>query len=162
MFNFLIFYQRDLSLAWHFNEVPRGKAPMDDIESTVKNLSKVLSEYADIDTPNKFAEFANEISNVDYLFLSKEQLLKEPEEVAKAAPIPTILKIHKVKRLKERNWFVNKFYYFREAFGALFYSKVWCTQKYMVYTKVCGHKSRYISDDSIFNRCEDGHVAGEE
>ena len=41
-----------------------------------------------IDTLKKFAEFAIEMSNVDFLFLSEEQLLKEPEEVAKAAPIP--------------------------------------------------------------------------
>ena len=70
----------------------------------------MLSGDVAINTQKKFAEFDNEISNVDCLFLSKEQLLKEPEEVAKAVPIPTTLKIHKVKWVKEGNSFVNKFY----------------------------------------------------
>ena len=54
---------------------------MDGIGGTIKNLvyRKVLSGDVVVDTPKKFAEFANEISNVDCLFLSKEQLLKEPE-----------------------------------------------------------------------------------
>ena len=90
-----------MSVEWHYNEAHHGKGPMDGIGSTIKNLiyRKVLPEDVVIDTPKKFAEFANKISSVDCLSLSKEQLLKEPEEVVKAAPIPTILKIHKVKRV---------------------------------------------------------------
>ena len=97
---------------------------MDGIGGTIKNLvyRKMLSGDVVIDTPKKFAEFANKICNVDCLLLSKEQLLKEPEEVAKVAPIPTTLKIHKVTQVKEVNSFVDKFCYLSE--GALFYSKV--------------------------------------
>ena len=81
MFNFLISFQQDVSLEWHYNQTHHGKGPMDGIGGTIKNLvyRKVLSGDVVIDTPKKFAEFANEISNVDCLFLSKEQLLKEPE-----------------------------------------------------------------------------------
>ena len=81
VFNFLISFQQDVSLEWHYNEAHHGKGPMDGISGTIKNLvyRKVLSGDVVIDTPKKFAEFANEISNVDCLFLSKEQLLKEPE-----------------------------------------------------------------------------------
>ena len=75
-----------------------------------KTWSTVLSGDVVTDTPKKFAEFVNEIGNVDCLFLRKEQLLKEPEEVAKAVPIATTLKIHKVKRVKDGNSSVNKFY----------------------------------------------------
>ena len=70
----------------------------------------MLSGDVVTDTPKKFVEFANEINNVDCLLLWKEQLLKEPEEVAKAIPIATTLKIHKVKRVKDGNSSVNKFY----------------------------------------------------
>ena len=70
----------------------------------------MLSGDVVTDTPKKFAEFANETNNVDCLLLWKEQLLKEPEEVAKAIPIATTLKIHKVKRVKDGNSSVNKFY----------------------------------------------------
>ena len=69
MFNFLIFFQKDVSLEGHYNEAYHGKDPMDGIGGTIKNL------------------------------------------VAKAAPIPATLKIHNVKRVKEGNSFVNKFYY---------------------------------------------------
>ena len=91
-----------MSLEWHYKEAHHGKGLMDCIGGTIKNLvyRKVLSGDVVTDTLRKFAEFSNEISNVDCLLLSKEQLLKEPEEVAKAAPIPTTLKIHKVKRVQ--------------------------------------------------------------
>ena len=114
LFNFLVFFQKDLSLEWHYNEVHHRKGSMNGIGGTIKNLvyRKVLSRDVVISTPKKFAKFANEISNVDCLFLLKEQLLKEPEEVAKAAPIQTTLMSHKVKQVKERNSFVNKFLLF--------------------------------------------------
>ena len=98
-----------MSLEWHYNKVHHGKGTMDGIGGTIKKLvySKMLSRDVVIDTPKKFAEFANKICNVDCLFLSKEQLLKEPEEVAKVAPTPTTLKIHKVTRVKEVNSFVE-------------------------------------------------------
>ena len=114
--NFLIFFQKDVSPEWHYNEAHHGKDPMDGIGSTIKNLvyCKKLSGDVAIDTLKKFPKFANEISNADCMFLSKEQLLKEPEEVTKAAPTPTTLKIHKVKRVKEENLLVNNIYYLSE------------------------------------------------
>ena len=113
VFNFLILFKRCVP-TMALQQTHHGKGPMDVIGGTIKNLvyHKVFSGCKDavINTPKKFAKFANEISNVDCLFLSKEQLLKEPEEVAKTAPIPTTLKTHTVKWLKEGNSFVNKFY----------------------------------------------------
>ena len=122
---------------------------------TIKNLvyRKVLSGDVVIDIPKTFAEFANEVSNANYLFLSKEQLLKDLQEVAKAAPKPKTLKIHKVKRIKEGDLFVNKFYYLSEDLEPSF------TRKYGVQ---CGHKATGIPDDNICNHCEDEYVAGEE
>ena len=82
-------------------------------------------------TPNRFAEFANEVRNVDCLFLSKGHLLKEPEEVTKGTPIPTTLNIHKVKRVTGGNSFVNKFYYLSENLEPFFTCKygVQCRHK---------------------------------
>ena len=105
-----------------------------------------------IDTPKKFAEFAYETSNVYCLFLSKEQLLTKSEQVAKAAQIRATLKIHKVKRVKEGNSFVNRFYYFSEDLEPFF------TREYGVQ---CGHKVTDISDD-ICNYCGDEYVADKE
>ena len=127
---------------------------MDYFGCTIKNLvhCKVLPEDVVIYTPKKFAKFANEASNINCLFLSEEQLLTESEEVAKAAPIPTTLKIHKVKRVKEGNLFANKFYCLSEDLELFF------TRKYGVQ---CGHKAADISND-ICNYCEDEYVGGEE
>ena len=81
---YLDIFSKNVSQEWHYNEVHHGKSFMDDIGGTIKNLvyRKVLSGDVVIDTPKKFAEFAKEMSNVNCLFLSKEHLLKEPEEVA--------------------------------------------------------------------------------
>lgn len=100
---------------------------MDGICGTIKNLvyCKVLSGDVVIDTPKTFATFANEISNV--------------------APIPTTLKIHKLKWVNQENSFVNKFYYFSQNLVTLF------TRKYVV---KCGHKATNISDNSICNQGE--------
>ena len=103
-----------------------GKVPWMASVAPSKTWSTVLSRHVVINAPKKFGKFANKISNVDCLLLLKEQLLIEPEEVPKATPIPTTLKIHKVKRVKDGNSPVNKFYE-EWGFGALFYSKVWCT-----------------------------------
>ena len=84
------------------------------IWSTIKCCLELLSSR------QKFAEFDNEINNVDCLFLSKEHLLKEPEEVEKSAPIPTTLKIHKVKRMKEGNSLVSKFYCLSEDMDSFY------------------------------------------
>ena len=59
-------------------------------------------------------------------------LLKEPEEVTKATPIPTTLKIHRVNRVTEGNSFVNKFYYLREGLEPFFTCK---------YGLQCRHKA---------------------
>ena len=106
------------------------------IWSTIKCCLELLSSR------QKFAKFANEISNVDCLFLSKEHLLKESEEVEKSTPIPTTLKIHKVKRVKEGNSLVNEFCYLSEDMDSFYNWK---------YGVQCGHKVSCISNNNICN-----------
>ena len=62
-----------MSQEWHYSEADHGKGPIDGIDGTIKNLvyRKVLSGNVVIHTPEKFAEFANEISNVNCMFLQK-------------------------------------------------------------------------------------------
>ena len=62
-----------MTLELHYNEAHHGKRLMDGIDGIIKNLvyRKVLSRDVVIDTPKKFAGFANEISNVDFLVLLK-------------------------------------------------------------------------------------------
>ena len=67
--------------------------------------------------------------------------------------VPTTLKIHTVKRVKEGNSFVSKFYYLAEELETFF------TRNYGVQ---CGHKATDISENNICNHCEDEYVAGEE
>ena len=78
VFNFLILFKRCVP-TMALQQTHHGKGPMDVIGGTIKNLvyHKVFSgcKGAVINTPKKFAKFANEISNVDCLFLSKEQFL---------------------------------------------------------------------------------------
>ena len=68
----------------------------------VENLvyRRVLSGDVVINTPREFAEFANQISSVNCLFLNKSEFIQEPEEVSKAMPIPSTLSVHKVSRVR--------------------------------------------------------------
>ena len=52
VFNFLIIFQKDVSVEWHYNEAHHEKTPMDDIGGTTKNLvhHKVLSGAVVIET----------------------------------------------------------------------------------------------------------------
>ena len=74
------------------------RPPRERLDGTVNNLfsRRDLSGDAVINTPREFAEFSNQISSVDFLFLDKSEFIQEPEEVSKATPIPSTLKVHKV------------------------------------------------------------------
>ena len=79
VFNFLRYFQKDVALELHYNEAHHGKGLMDGIGGIIKNLvyRKVLSRDVVFDTPKKFAGFANEISNVDFLFFWKNSYLQK-------------------------------------------------------------------------------------
>lgn len=128
---------------------------MDGIGGTIKNLvhRKVMSNAVVINSPEEFSSCPNEISNVDCLFLRKEDLLKEPEEVAKAIPIPTTLKIHRVKRVKQGSTFENEFFFLSED------SEPFFTRKYGIQ---CGHKVMHLANDNLCNYCENEYIEGEE
>ena len=101
VFSLLTHMQPYINTEWHYNEAHHGKGPMDGIGGTVKILvyRRGLSGDVVINTPKEFANFADQITSVNCLFLENTELLKEPEEVTKAPPIPSTLKIHKVQRV---------------------------------------------------------------
>ena len=97
VFSLLTHMQPYINIEWHYNEAHHG--PMDGVGGTVKNLvyRRVLSGDVVINIPKEFANFADQITSVDCLFLENTELL--PEEVTKAPPIPSTLKIHRVQRM---------------------------------------------------------------
>ena len=94
----------ELSLEWHYNEAHHGKGPVDGVGGTVKNMvyRRVLTGDIVIDTHKQFANFAQEVCNVDSLFLPDESLIEEPEQIKHAKPIPHTLQKHKVVRCFSR------------------------------------------------------------
>lgn len=114
IFKLLTKIQPGRLIEWHYNEAHHGKGPMDGIGGTVKNkvFRKVLSRDLVIDSASQFASVANDITNVESLYLGSENVLDEPEDIDSVSAIPETLKTHKVVRKKSRNGvFYNEFFY---------------------------------------------------
>ena len=142
IFHLITLIHQDISLQWHYNEAHHGKGPMDGIGGTVKNMvfRRVMSGAIVINHPKEFATFANEIAQVDSLYLASEEVMDEPEEVQSAKPIPQTLKVHKVVREKnEQGVFCNKFFYLSSD-EVPFYTQ-W-------YIQACGHVIKNLDDNT--------------
>ena len=63
------------------------------------SLSQGFIRDVVINTPWEFTDLSNQISSVDCLFLDKSEFIQEPEQVSKATPVPSTLKVHKVSRV---------------------------------------------------------------
>ena len=132
------------------------KGQMDGIGGTVKNLvyHMVLSGDVVINTPRELAEFANQISSVDCLFLDKSEFIQEPEEVSKATPIPSTLEVHMVSRVRNGpHSFSNHFLKLSEDLYPFHVEK---------YGVQCGHNVININDESLCNNCYKRYILGEE
>ena len=155
VFSLLTHIQQQIHIDWHYNEAHHGKGPMDGIGGTVKNLvyHKVLSGDVVINTPKEFADFANRIANVDCLFLEDAEMVTEPEDVTKASPIPSTLKIHKVKRVADGpSTFSNHFFYLSEDLEPFH------TETYGV---KCGHRFNEVEDENTCQQCYQQYNPGE-
>ena len=64
-------------------------------------FKSAMSSDIVIDDAKDFATFVNKIARIESLYLASEAVLKNPEEVKNAAPIPETLKVHVV--VCERN-----------------------------------------------------------
>ena len=81
---------------------------------TVKNtiFRKVLSGEVMIGSPEEFTWYANQIWQVDLLYLPTAQIPDEPEDVQYSSLIPDMLKTHRVVRgLSNHKIPYLKFYY---------------------------------------------------
>ena len=145
----------NITIEWHYNEAHQGKGPMDGIGGTLKNLvyRRVLSGDAVINTPPKFAEFSNQISSVNCLFLDKPEFIQEPEEVSTHA---NTVNIESSKFSRVRNGphsFSNHFFKLSEDFEPFHIEK---------YGVQCGHSVSNINYESVSNNCYKRHILGEE
>ena len=129
---------------------------MDGIGGTVKNLvcHRFLSGNLVINTPREFAEFATQINSVDCLFLEKSEFIQEPEEVSKAKPIPSTLKVYKVSRVRNGpHSFSNHFFKLSEDLEPFHVEK---------YGVQCGHSVNNINYGNLCNNCYKRYILGED
>ena len=89
MFKLLTLNDPEIGLEWHYNEAHHGKGPMDGIEGTVKNtiFRKVLSGELVIGRPEEFTQYANQICQVDSLYLLTTEIPDEPEDIQYSSSI---------------------------------------------------------------------------
>ena len=83
VFKLLTLIHPDIGLEWHYNKAHHGKGLMDGIGGTVKNtvFRKVLSGKVVIRSPEDFTRYANQICQVDSLYLPTAEIPDEPEDV---------------------------------------------------------------------------------
>ena len=120
---------------------------MDRIEVTVKNLvyRRLLSGDVVINTLREFVEFANQISSADCLFLNKSEFTQEPEEISKATPRSSTLKVSCVRN--------GPHSFLSEDLEPLH------VQKYGI---ISGHSVNNINNESLCNNCYKRFIFGEE
>ena len=114
MFKLLTLIPSEIDLEWHCNKARHGKGPMNWIGGTVKNIvfRKVLSGQVVIGSPKEFTRYANQICQVDSLYLPTAQIPDEPEDVQYSSSIPDMLKTHRVVHgLSKHKIPYLKFYY---------------------------------------------------
>ena len=83
VFKLLTLIHPEIGLEWHYSEAHHGKEPMGGIGDTVKNIvfRKVLSDEVVIGSPEEFTQYANQICQVDSLYLPTAEIPDEPEDV---------------------------------------------------------------------------------
>ena len=114
VFKLLTLIHPEIGLEWHYNEAHHGKGPMDGKGGTVKNIvfCKFLSGEVVIGSPEEFAQYANQICQVDRLYFPIAEIPDEPEDVQYSSSIPDTLKTHRVVRgLSKHKIPYLKFYY---------------------------------------------------
>ena len=116
-------------------------------------LSQGFIKDVVINTPWEFADFSNQISSVDCLFLNISEFIQEPEQVSKATPIPSTLKVHKVSRAHNGpHSFSNYFFKLSEDL------EPYHVEKYDVQS---GHSVDNINDESLCNNCYKRYILRE-
>ena len=143
VFKLLNLIHPEIGLEWHYNEAHHGKGPMDEIGGTVKNtfFCKFLSGEVVIGSPAEFAQHANQICQVDSLYLPAAQIPDEPEDVQYSSSIPDTLKTHRVVCGLSKHKIPNlKFYYMS-------------TDPEPLYTQWYGPEGGHVENGQEENKC---------
>ena len=87
-------------MQWHCNEAHHGKRPMNGIGGTVKKMvfRKNKAERAIINPAIEICEVANRVTSVTSLYQSKNDIMREPDDMEKSPSIPNTLSRHKIER----------------------------------------------------------------
>ena len=148
VFKILSQYRPDIHLEWHFNEAHHGKGPMDGIGGTIKNVvfRHVKSGRVVVNSAKEFCDAANQfVPSIKSLFQTKADLLKEPEDIDKAAKIMDTLKVHMWRREVVDGGSVIRYYYLSSDKQPFF------TQRYTDSCKAlgCGHGEKEYESLSL-------------
>ena len=80
----LAHYRPELEISWHYNEAHHGKAPMNGIWGTLKNVvyRQVKSDRVTINLVSDFVDAANRfVPSITTLFHKYDETIPEPEEI---------------------------------------------------------------------------------
>ena len=157
VFSFLTHIHPDITTEWNYNEAHHGKGLMDGIGDTVKNLvyCRVLSgdELLTLFENSQNLQIKLAVLIVK-LFLDWSEFIQESEEVSKATPIPSTLKVHKFSRVRNGSHpFSNHFFKMSEDL------EPFNVEKYGVQ---CGHSVNNFNDESLRKNCYKRYILGEE
>ena len=98
--------EKQYEVTWCYNEHHHAKGPMDGIGGTIKHkvFRDVKSGKVQITNAKSLAMYADSVVNgIRSLYLSKDDILKEPSDVESAPKIPSTLEIHKVTHVFNDN-----------------------------------------------------------
>ena len=140
VFQLVCYVQLEKRLIWHYNERHHGKGPMDGVGGTIKSkvFRKVLAGQVVINTAEEFAKVADEICEIESLYLPIHDIMDELDEVKDAKGIPNTFQIHKFVRHLDKAPCMDFFYLSSDA-------EPFHTQWYGL---VCGHKGRTCNDNT--------------
>lgn len=138
VFDLISRMERRFDITWCYNERHHGKGPMDGLGGTIKNkvFRDVKSGKVRILDAKSFSDYANSaIENINSLYLSQNQILKEPEDLETAPKIPSTLEVHKVRRIYSDG--VCKLEFYKIATDEIPFHEQWYRRKGD--PEICGH-----------------------
>ena len=132
---------------WHYNKAHHGKDPMDGTGGTVKNL--VYQQSFISKCSYQHSSRIRRICKLNHQcwlsVLDKSEFIQKPEEVSKATPISSTLKVHKVSHVRNGSHsFSNQFFKLSEHLEP-FHVETYGVQ--------CAHSANNINDESLCNNC---------
>ena len=97
----MCYFPLDLEITWNYGEAHHFKGPRDGIGGAVKSkvFSDVKASKLVIQNSCHFAEYANNVCNVNALYLDKNDI--QYPNIDDSVYVHGTLKVHQVKRINE-------------------------------------------------------------